>query len=238
VARAAILTIGNEIVSGDTENRNASWLARRLERLGLQVGLIVAVPDELETIAHWVREAAGSFDVLLVTGGLGGTPDDITRESVAAAFGVEQEEVPELAAELRARFRRHPEYAARFAQLPAGSRPLRNPLGGAPGFALANVYVLPGLPAEMKAMFDLFAGELGTGVPIDAWRRTYRTTEAAIARLLEEAVRRFPGVLVGSYPTFEPAGPRVEVVLKSAEADALAAASEWLEAALAVVVHD
>jgi molybdenum cofactor synthesis domain-containing protein len=238
VARAAILTIGNELVSGDTENGNASWLARRLERRGVSVGLIVAVPDKLETIARWVREAAGSFDVLLVTGGLGGTPDDITRESVAAAFGVEQEEVPELAADLRARFPRHPDYAARFAQLPKGSRPLQNPLGGAPGFALANVYVLPGLPAEMKAMFDVFAGELGTEAPIHAWRRTYRTTEAVIAGLLEEAVRRFPGVLVGSYPAFEATGPRVEVVLKSAEEHALAAASEWLGAALAVVVRD
>ena len=238
MARAAILTIGNELVSGDTENDNASWLARRLERLGLPVGLIVAVPDELETIARWVREAAGSYDALLVTGGLGGTPDDITRESVAAAFGVEQEEVPELAADLRSRFPRHPDYAARFAQLPRGSRPLVNPLGGAPGFALANVYVLPGLPAEMKAMFDAFAGELGTGAPIHAWRRTYRTTEAVIAGLLEEAVQRFPGVLVGSYPTFEATGPRVEVVLKSAEEHALAAASEWLVTALAVVVRD
>jgi nicotinamide-nucleotide amidase len=238
VAGAAILTIGNELVSGDTENANASWLARRLERLGVPVGLIVAVPDELETIARWVRDLAASFDVLLVTGGLGGTPDDITREAVAAAFGVEQEEVPELAADLRARFPRHPEYAARFAQLPQGSRPLANPLGGAPGFALANVNVLPGLPAEMEAMFDVVAAELAAGPPIDAWRRTYRTTEATIAHLLEEAVRRFPGVLVGSYPTFGATGPRVEVVLKSSEKRALAAASEWLEAALAVVVRD
>lgn len=236
--RAAILTIGNELVSGDTENTNASWLARRLGARGVDVGLIAAVPDELETISRWVREAAGSHDVLLVTGGLGGTPDDITREALAAALGVEQEEVAELAEDLRARFPRHPDYAARFAQLPRGSRPLENPLGGAPGFALANVYVLPGLPAEMKAMFDRLADELGTGAPIHAWRRTYRTTEAAIVGPLEEAVRRFPGVLVGSYPAFEPSGPSVEVVLKSAEEHALAAASVWLEAALALVVRD
>jgi molybdenum cofactor synthesis domain-containing protein len=233
VPRAAILTIGNELVSGDRANTNASWLARRLEALGLTVGLVAAVPDELDTIAAFVRDAAARFDVLLVTGGLGGTPDDITRESVAAAFAVEQQEVPELAAELRARFARHPDYAARWALLPLGSRPLANPLGGAPGFALANVYVLPGLPAEMEAMFETIAGELAAGAPIAFWRRTYRTTEAAIVAVLEESVARYPQVLVGSYPAFEPAGPSVEVVLKSADEPALAAASAWLEAALA-----
>jgi nicotinamide-nucleotide amidase len=238
VARAAILTIGNELVSGDTENTNASWLARRLASRGVDVALVAAVPDELETIARWVRELAASHDMLLVTGGLGGTPDDITREAVAAAFGVEQQEVPELAAALRARFPHHPDYAARFAELPVGSRPLANPLGGAPGFALANVYVLPGLPAEMRAMLDTFVGELGTGAAVAAWRRRYRTTEAQIVEQLEEAVRRFPRVLVGSYPAFEAEGPRVEVVLKSADEDALAAASIWLEAALALVVRD
>jgi nicotinamide-nucleotide amidase len=231
--RAAILTIGNELVSGDRANTNASWLARRLEALGVDVGLIAAVPDELDTIAAFVRDAAARFDVLLVTGGLGGTPDDITRESVAAAFGVEQQEIPKLAAELRGRFTRHPDYAARWALLPRGSRPLANPLGGAPGFALANVYVLPGLPAEMEAMFETIADELASGTPIASWRRTYRTTEAAIVAVLEEAVARYPQVLVGSYPAFEPEGPRVEVVLKSAEGPALAAASAWLEAALA-----
>ena len=79
MARAAILTIGNEVVAGDTENTNASWLARRLEARGLSVALVAAVRDELEEIARWVRELAATHDVLLVTGGLGGTPDDVTR---------------------------------------------------------------------------------------------------------------------------------------------------------------
>ena len=104
--------------------------------------------------------SATRVDHLIVTGGLGGTPDDLTREALAAAFGVAQVEVPELAAELRARFPRHPDYAARWAQLPAGSRPLRNPNGGAPGFVIENVWVLPGLPSEMEAMFDAYADEL------------------------------------------------------------------------------
>ena len=92
--------------------------------------------------------------------------------------------------------------------LPAGSRPLENPLGGAPGFALANVYVLPGLPAEMEAMFEHVAAELRGGAPIVSWRRTYRTTESRIVAVLEAAEERHPGVLVGSYPSFRPDGQR------------------------------
>ena len=229
---ATILTIGNELVSGDVPNTNAGWLARRLEGLGVRVELIAAVPDDIERIAAFVRAEAPLADVVVVTGGLGGTPDDITREALAAAFGVEQQEVPELAADLRARFKGDPEYAARWARLPAGSRPLANPLGGAPGFAIANVYVLPGLPAEMEAMFDSIARKVWSGPPIESWRRTYRTTESRIVAVLEEMGERHPGVLVGSYPSFFPHGSEVEVVVKSSDEAALAAAAAWLEAAL------
>jgi nicotinamide-nucleotide amidase len=229
---AAILTLGNELVSGDVPNTNGSWLAKRLEALGVRVVLIAALPDELDRIVAFVRREAPLVDRLLVTGGLGGTPDDITRESLAAAFGVPQREVPEVAAELRARFARNPDYVARWAQLPEGSRPLENPLGGAPGFALGNVYVLPGLPAEMEAMFEVIADELRGREPIASWRRSYRTTEGQIVDVLERAVERHPDVLVGSYPSFHPDGSLVEIVLKSRDAGAVAAAAEWLESEL------
>jgi molybdopterin-biosynthesis enzyme MoeA-like protein len=141
--------------------------------------------------------------------------------------------VPWLADDLRARFPRDPEYVARWADLPAGSRPLENPRGGAPGFAIENVYVLPGLPAEMEAMFDVVvADDLQQGVPIESWRRRYRTTEAVIVAVLVEATERHPSVLVGSYPSFGAGGPEVEVVLKSSDADGLAAATAWIEPAL------
>jgi nicotinamide-nucleotide amidase len=231
-ATASILTIGNELVSGDVPNTNASWLAKRLAPLGVAVRLMAAVPDEIDAIADFVRTEAPRVDFLLVTGGLGGTPDDLTREALAYAFGVDQPEVGELAADLRARFAHDPEYAARWARLPAGSRPLANPLGGAPGFAIENVYVLPGLPAEMEAMFAAMEEEFRRGSPIATWRRTYRTRESAIASALVEAGERWPSVLVGSYPAFPVDGPRVEVVLKSSDADELAAASAWLDDAI------
>jgi len=146
-ATASILTIGNELVSGDVPNTNASWLARRLAPLGVAVRLIAVLPDEIDTIAAFVRAEAPRVDFFLVTGGLGGTPDDLTREAIAAAFAVEQEEVPELAADLRARFSRNPDYAARWALLPSGSRTLANPHGGAPGFTIENVYSRDATPA-------------------------------------------------------------------------------------------
>ena len=231
-ASASILTIGNELVSGDVPNSNAAWLARRLAPLGVTVRLAASLPDEIDTVAAFVRAEALSVDFFLVTGGLGGTPDDLTREAIAAAFGAPQEEIPEVAAELRARFTRNPEYAARWALLPRGSRPLANPLGGAPGFVLENVYVLPGLPSEMEAMFSSIEEEFRRGSPIQAWRRVYWTYESVIAETLTETGERWPGVMVGSYPSFSSEGSTVEVVLKSSDAEALAEASAWLAAAI------
>ena len=229
---AAILTIGNELVSGDIENSNASWLARRLEPLGVKVAILASVPDELDRIVEFVQREAPRVDHLLVTGGLGGTPDDITREAMAAAFEVPQQVIPELGEELRSRFKGAPEYAARWAALPEGSRPLENPLGGAPGFRIGNAWVLPGLPSEMEAMFDLYAPELRAERPINAWRRRLAQRESTLAPTLEEATNRWPSVSVGSYPSFHADGPQVEIVLKSADPEALAEASAWLAQAL------
>ena len=231
---AVVLTVGNEIVSGDVENTNASWLARRLGSLGMEVTLLATVRDDVGEIAAFLGVEKERAGVVIVTGGLGGTPDDLTREAVAAAFGVERELVPELAEELRERFapRGLGDYAARWANLPRGAVPVPNPLGGAPGFVLGNVTVLPGLPREMEAMFETLADRF-RGRPIASWRRRYRTGEGQIVRVLEEATRLHPSVAVGSYPSFLTDGPEVEVVLKSSDEAALTEASAWLESALA-----
>jgi nicotinamide-nucleotide amidase len=190
------------------------------------------VPDEIDTIAEVVRRESARVDVLVVTGGLGGTPDDVTREAMAEAFGVEQQEHVEVADRLRARFTRAPEYAARWAALPAGARPLEIPRGGAPGFVIENVYVLPGLPGEMQPMFESIEDELRRERPIASWRRTFRTRESEITPLLVEAAERYRDVRFGSYPSFTVDGPVVEIVLKSSVPDALEAASAWIEGAL------
>ena len=229
---AAILTIGNELVSGDVPNSNGSWLAQRLEPMGVKVVLVAAVPDDVDRIVTFVRREAPLVDHLIVTGGLGGTPDDITRESIAAAFGVPQELYPDVADDLRSRFSGDPEYVTRWAALPRGSRPLENPLGGAPGFRIENAWVLPGLPSEMEAMFDRYAEELRGERPIGVWRRRFRTRESRIAAALTIATERWPQVSVGSYPSFPDAGPEVEVVLKSSDPDELAAATAFIQAEL------
>jgi molybdenum cofactor synthesis domain-containing protein len=232
---AAIVTIGNEIVSGDVENTNGSWLARQLAELGIEVRLLAALRDEIEQIAAFLAER-DRYDYVFVTGGLGGTPDDVTREAVAAGFGVACVEIPDLAALMRERFspKGLGEYAARWARLPDGAEPIDNPLGGAPGFRVEHVYVMPGLPSEMKAMFEAVADSF-RGEPIGTWRRSYRTGEGQIVTVLEEVTRLHPCVDVGSYPRFLADGPEVDVVLKCADTAALAEATAWLEAALAVV---
>ena len=231
---AVILTVGNEIVSGDVENTNASWLSRRLASIGLEVTLLAAVRDDIQEIAVFLRAETPRAGYVFVTGGLGGTPDDITREAVAAAFGVPCEEIDWLAGDLRSRFegRGLGDYAARWACLPSGAEPIPNPLGGAPGFVLGNVYVFPGLPSEMMAMFEEVAARF-QGRPVAAWRCRYRTGEGQIVSVLEKATRLHPAVEIGSYPRFLEDGPEVEVVLKSADDEALARATEWVEGALA-----
>jgi molybdenum cofactor synthesis domain-containing protein len=231
---AMIVTIGNEIVSGDVENTNGSWLARRLAELGIEVRMLASLKDEIDQVSDFLAGRDG-VDYVFVTGGLGGTPDDVTREAIAAAFAVDCVELADLAGSLRDRFAHKGlgDYAARWASLPRGAEPIDNPLGGAPGFRITNVYVLPGLPSEMEAMFDVIAGGL-QGAPIGAWRRSYRSGEGQIVHLLEEATRRFPAVSVGSYPRFLPDGPEVDVVLKSSDTGSLGEAAAWLEAALEV----
>ena len=174
-ATAAIITIGNELVCGDVEDTNGSWLAKRLERLGLAVQLIAAVPDDVRHIAAVVRGAAGEADCVLVTGGLGGTPDDVTREAIAQAFAVGRAEAPDVAERLRARFRSDPDYAARWALLERGERVilvvahgltlryLLNAIGGrTPTPTLEDVpYAEP---------FRLTAAEVANGVErLEAW---------------------------------------------------------------------
>jgi molybdenum cofactor synthesis domain-containing protein len=226
---AAILTIGNEIVSGDVPNSNASWIAKQLEPLGVKVVLTAAVPDVEGRIVEFVRREAPRVDHLLITGGLGGTPDDITREALAAAFEVEQELVPDLAADLRSRFTGNPDYVTPWAALPKGARPLENPLGGAPGFQLQNVWVFPGLPREMEAMFLRYADAFRTASPIQVWRRRERTRESLLSDALEHATREWPAVSVGSYPYFTDTGPEVEVVLKSSDPAQLQAAVAYMD---------
>lgn len=151
---AAIVTIGDELVEGRVLNENAAWLSDELMARGVWPRVVVAVPDVSSLIVRMLRIAADAADLLFVTGGLGFTPDDITRNAVAAAFFRDVEVDTEVAR----RFRRHNTWAderiaAVAATFPVDATPLETATGGVPGFRLRNAYVLPGMPAEMRAMF-------------------------------------------------------------------------------------
>ncbi|MEO9177208.1 MAG: molybdopterin-binding protein [Gaiellales bacterium] len=233
---AVIVTVGNELTSGDVENSNASWLARRLEALGCNVRLVASVPDEIAIIAAFLALHRADADCVLVTGGLGGTPDDVTREGVAAAFSVDCVLDERAAEPLRVRFgeRGLAEYAERWATLPCGAEPLGNPLGGAPAFVLDQVYVLPGVPAEMRACFDAIA-ERFEGLPIRQERLRYSLGESDLFDTLRAFELRFGDVSLGSYPSFEDGRREVELVLKSRDEAALQEAASWLRSAVAAL---
>jgi molybdenum cofactor synthesis domain-containing protein len=238
-AHAILLTVGDEITAGDVENTNGSWLARRLADAGVSIRMLAAVPDDVGEIGRFIRERRGECELMIVTGGLGGTPDDVTREGIADALDVGVAEHPEAAAVLRAHFGdRLGDYARRFAMLPEGALPIRNPLGGAPGFSIENIHALPGVPAEMRATFGELEPRLGgaTRAPIRSVRLMYPTTESEIVAVLEGVSDRHPGVAVGSYPLFEDGAQRVEIVLKSSDDRALEEAASWLSGAVEEVL--
>jgi len=226
--QAGLITVGDELLSGEVANDNATWLARQLTERGVELGEIRVVPDRIDRIADSVGEFSGRFDVVLVTGGLGSTPDDLTLEAVAAAFDrpLERNEAALQDAE-RAVAEIKEEYPAftfdseAAAQFPAGAEVIPNDVGIAPGCVVENVYVLPGLPEEMKAMFegiaDRFDGEqtarsLYTPVP-----------ESHLHGLLTDVARKFD-VSVGSYPQEE----CNRIRLASSDPGTLDAAVEWV----------
>jgi nicotinamide-nucleotide amidase len=202
----AILTVGDEVFAGDIENTNATWLATELTDRGVDVARIIVVPDEEAVLGEQIRTWAETFEAVLVTGGLGGTPDDVTMAAVARGLDRElvvdpvaeaevQETIdqiyaenPDLGFELRAEW---------YASLPAGATPIPNPEGLAPGCVADNVYVLPGIPEEMHAVFENVDGEFGGTV---VTRTLYSPKpEGALASPLGAVTDRF-GIRVGSYP--------------------------------------
>jgi molybdenum cofactor synthesis domain-containing protein len=231
----AILTVGDEVLAGDTENTNATWLAKRLTDAGATVTRILTVPDDRATIRETVETWREDFDAVMVTGGLGGTHDDVTVDAIADAFGrslVVPPAVREDVIETVAAYRdRNPALVEAhdldidvdaWAALPEGSRPLVNPEGLCPGCVVENVYVFPGVPAEMRALFALVAGEFGG----DAVSTTLYTPqpEGSMVEAIAGVRDRFD-VTVGSYPSTE---TRNRLKLTGTDADAVAAAADWL----------
>ncbi len=242
----AILTVGDELLTGDTENTNASWLARQVTERGASVVRMLTVPDDPDVIEEAVREWSAVFDAVIVTGGLGGTHDDVTMDAVAAAFDRELVVDPEVradVAETAAAYREaNPETVEEYdfeldvdawSTIPEDARAVTNPAGLCAGCVVENVYVLPGIPEEMKATFDAMADDFGG----DAVSTTLYTPapEGALTSHLAEVRDEFD-VAVGSYPSGGPAHNRVKVV--GTDPEAVEAAARWLEARIDVVDDD
>ncbi|MDY6764827.1 MAG: molybdopterin-binding protein, partial [Halobacteria archaeon] len=189
----SIVNVGDEILAGDTVNTNATWLAERLDERGAEVKRIVVIPDEVDVIASTVREHSQEYDAVIVTGGLGPTHDDVTMDGVARAFGKEVRESQEALRAIRKQYS-NKDLAEKTAHLPEGSRPLTNSVGVAPGCVIENVFVLPGVPKEMKKMFELIEDQFGGQERHTAFLRT-ETPESEMVDLLEEVQDRF-GVTV------------------------------------------
>lgn len=232
---AAILTVGDEILAGDVTNTNASWLARQLNDRGVTVRQITTIPDERSLVAIHVQDLADRFDAVIITGGIGGTPDDITMEAVADAFDVEmtiEETVREdVVAHVERVRERRPDIEVAIdaeASVPEGARVLLNTAGLSPGCVLENVYVFPGIPSEMKAMFDQVAEEFHG----ERYTRITHTDrpESNIADLVGR-VRDEYDVQVGSYPQDD--GGEKRLKLTADDEDRLEEAYEYLADRLA-----
>lgn len=218
----ALVSVGDELLSGDTVNTNAAWLGERLTDRGATVERATTVPDRVADIARVINEYAAEYDAVVVTGGLGPTHDDLTIEAVAAAVGREVETSEDVVEELaREGGYAREDLADGTAELPVGARPLHNNEGVAPGCVVENVYVLPGVPAEMKAMFEQVESEFEgqrrhvTFVVVDE-------PESALIDRFAELQERFD-VTVGSYP-----GENVRVKIQSPDEGVVDAAAAWL----------
>jgi len=217
----ALVTVGDELLSGDTANTNAAWLGRQLAQRGVTVERTTVVPDRLSDIARVVNEHHAEYDAVIVTGGLGPTHDDKTIEGVAAAFGrdVAESEQALQWLEDHGGYERA-DLADGTGHVPEGSRVLPNHEGVAPGCVVENCYVLPGVPAEMKRMFeeiaDEFSGQQRHVVTVET-----DEPESALLDRLATVQEQYP-VKVGSYP-----GEHVSVRFEGVDRDLVEDAASW-----------
>jgi molybdenum cofactor synthesis domain-containing protein len=232
--RAAVLIIGDEILSGRTQDTNLRDIARYLGVLGVDVAEVRVVPDVLQEIVDALNALRTRYDYVITTGGIGPTHDDITADAVAAAFGVALEEHPEIIAMLEARFGEQLNAARRrMARVPVGGDLVKNPVQGPPGFTIGNVFVLAGVPQIMRGMLEDVGPRLRGGRPVVS--RTVRVEgsgEGQIAAPLEAVAKAHPNMSLGSYPFFTPEGYGSNLVLRGREPAEVEAVVAELIAAL------
>jgi molybdenum cofactor synthesis domain-containing protein len=233
---ACLLVIGNEVLSGRTQDANIRYLATRLGEVGIPLREVRVIPDAVETIIATVNEVRKKFDHVFTTGGIGPTHDDITSECIAAAFGVPWEPQPEAWARMEAAYKPGEFNAARqrMAIMPRGAALIDNPISIAPGFSMENVHVMAGVPRIMQVMFEALAPSLKGGRPVVSRAvHALGLAEGLIAQGLSGVQNRYPHLDLGSYPFYQPTGNGVTIVAKGTEAAdadaAIAAVTKLIE---------
>lgn len=220
---AAVIIIGNEILSGRTKDQNLDYIGQRLDKLGIALMEARIIPDDEKVIVETINSLRQSFTYVFTTGGIGPTHDDITSASVAKAFSVQLEENPDAVQSLRSYYDegRINDARMKMALIPEGAVLIKNPVSGAPGFQLDNVFVLPGVPLILKAMFEGIEDRLIGGAPILSESVTCNLREGQIAGALAKIQNNFPVVSIGSYPFFKRNRLGVNLVLRSRDESAL-----------------
>jgi molybdenum cofactor synthesis domain-containing protein len=200
---AAVIIIGNEILSGRTQDTNLRDISTSLGVWGIRVMEARVIPDVEDTIVAVVNELRAAHDYVLTTGGIGPTHDDITAACIAKAFGVPLVQHPQIAALIRRHSEAPPDIMAsrlRMAMVPEGAGLIENSTGGPPGFFIGNVYVMAGIPAVMRAMLASLQSRLTGGAVMQSRSVTAFLGESTIARELEAIQRAHPEIEIGSYP--------------------------------------
>jgi molybdenum cofactor synthesis domain-containing protein len=223
---AAILIIGDEILSGRTQDTNLSHIARYLAVHGVDVAEARTVSDDIGDIVAALNALRSRYNYVVTTGGIGPTHDDITADAVAEAFGVPLEEHPEIMAVLLDKWDAELTPARRrMARVPVGGELVKNPMRGPPGFTIGNVFVLAGVPEIMRGMLEDVGPRLKGGkVTISRTVRVDGSGEGVIAAPLEAVAKAHPAMSLGSYPFFGPEGFGANLVLRSRDPDELGTA--------------
>jgi molybdenum cofactor synthesis domain-containing protein len=225
---AAVLVIGDEILSGRTKDKNIGYIAEYLTEIGVDLREVRVVPDVTAEIVAAVNALRHRYSYLFTTGGIGPTHDDITADAVAEAFGVSIAEDPRAIAMMLTRYKSADLNAARrrMARIPAGADLIENSVSAAPGFKIGNVIVMAGVPTVMQAMLDAVAPELATGVKMMVETIDARALpEGIYAASLGELAAAHRAVSIGSYPSFREGRFHNQIVVRSKDAVAMAAAA-------------
>jgi molybdenum cofactor synthesis domain-containing protein len=231
---AAMLVIGDEILSGRTQDSNTNYVAKFLGALGIDLKEARVVPDVEAEIVAAVNALRVRYDYLFTTGGIGPTHDDITADAISTALEVTIDYHPEALQLIGSRYKpgEFNEMRRRMARIPGGATLIRNSVSAAPGFQIENVFVMAGVPMIMRAMLEDVAPRLRKGMPVVVATVAAAIAEGRIAAPLQAIQKEHPSVAIGSYPYYRKDSFGVHLVVRGRDADAVEAVAQAIEAAV------